>query len=96
MPAMPRALPQPHTERCGRRCSSSLAAAQPALEESLALYQELEDTRNTAAVLRELGMMFVLGGNYERSAAVLEEGLRLVHQIGDSSGLAYNCYSAGH
>jgi tetratricopeptide (TPR) repeat protein len=51
--------------------------------------------RNTAAVLRELGMMFVLGGNYERSAAVLEESLRLVDQIGDSSGLAYNCFFSG-
>jgi tetratricopeptide (TPR) repeat protein len=84
-------------EQLGNRAAwqSDLPAAQIALEESLALYRELEDTQRTAAVLAEIGMTLLLGGDYQQSAARLEEGLRLVHQIGDNSGLAFNCFFSG-
>jgi predicted ATPase len=64
-----------------------LAAAQPAIEESLALFHELEETWSIADTASSLGRVVLLRGDYERSGALLEEGLTLFRQLEDSVGI---------
>jgi tetratricopeptide (TPR) repeat protein len=64
-----------------------LAAAQPALEESLALFRQLGDRWSIADTQSSLGRVLTWQGEYERSGALLEEGLTLFRQLEDSGGI---------
>jgi tetratricopeptide (TPR) repeat protein len=75
---------------------NDLAAAQPALEESLALFRELGETRSIADTLSSLGAVTLFRGDYERSGALLEESLSLFRQIEDRSGIAECFFFMGH
>jgi predicted ATPase/transcriptional regulator with XRE-family HTH domain len=72
------------------------AAAQPALEESLALFRELGETWSIADTLTTLGMVVLLRGDYERSRAFLEESLSLFRQLEDRGGIAMCFFFMGH
>ena len=52
------------------------------LEDSLALYRQVEDRRGTANCLRLLGSTMFELGDWERAEALLEEGLALVRESG--------------
>jgi predicted ATPase/class 3 adenylate cyclase len=67
---------------------NDLAAAQPALEESLVLFRELGDTWSIADALSGLGRVVALQGDYERSGALLEESLALFRQLENAQGIA--------
>ncbi len=56
-------------------------------EESLALWQRLDDKRGIAAALRELGIVANVRGD-ARALPLLEESLALSRELGDASGIA--------
>jgi predicted ATPase/DNA-binding SARP family transcriptional activator len=70
-----------------RRAGES-AAASTFLEESLALFRQLDDTRGIASSLRVLGFMQYVQGNFLKAHVVLEECLDLFRVLGDSEGTA--------
>ena len=65
------------------------AAAQIALEDSLAAYRGLDDRPAQARVLTVLGRMWRDRGDYARAEALHAEGLALYTAAGDSTGIAF-------
>ena len=72
-----------------------LAAAQAAVEASLALLQELEDRAGIAQELGHLGMVFLNYGDHQRASALLEEGLALSRDLGDARLVAWSLFYLG-
>ena len=62
--------------------------ARPLFEESLDLYQALEDEFGMAECLFNLGLIALRSGDYERSGLLQQEGLALRKQMGDKDGMA--------
>jgi predicted ATPase len=75
---------------------NDMAAAQLAIEGSLALFQELGDTWSVADTLSGLGNVVLFRGDYERSGALLEESLALFRQLEDSGSIAMCFFFMGN
>ena len=73
-----------------------LHAAQPLLEESLALFRELGDTAGFADVLGDYGMLFVIRGDHEQAGIYLNESMVLWRELGDMSGIALTLLFLGN
>ncbi len=58
------------------------------LEESLALYRELEDELGIASALQSLGSIARERGRYARAVAIHEESLALQRKLGNEEGIA--------
>jgi tetratricopeptide (TPR) repeat protein len=65
-----------------------LAAAQPAYEESLALYRGLGDRVGIADVLGHFGMLFEAQSELGQAAILLEESLSIYRDLGEARGIA--------
>jgi len=65
-------------------------------EESLALYQGLEDRQGIAIALYSLGNVAIKQGEYARAAALYEESLALGRQLRDARGIARALTSLGN
>lgn len=63
-----------------------LGQAEAQLEQSLALFGQLDDTRGEARALRELGRVAMLRGENGRAHTLLEDGLTLFRDLGDIQG----------
>jgi ATP/maltotriose-dependent transcriptional regulator MalT len=59
------------------------------LEESLALFKDLGDSRGVAEVLLELGRVAHAQGNDARALGLCRESLVLSHKLGDKSYIAF-------
>ena len=62
--------------------------AEDHLEQSLALYEELDDRRGVAEVTDVLGGVAREQGDYEQARALHEESLALSRELGDEHGIA--------
>jgi ATP/maltotriose-dependent transcriptional regulator MalT len=71
------------------------ARAVPLVEESLALYRDLGDTRGIADALRSLGWLALNQGATDRAAALLEESLALYRKHGYVQYIAWALHSLG-
>ncbi len=65
-------------------------------EESLSLYQGLEDRQGIATALNSLGNVAIKQGEYGRATALYEESLALGRQLGDARGIARALVSLGN
>jgi predicted ATPase/DNA-binding SARP family transcriptional activator len=74
---------------------SDWTAAQPAYEESLAVFRNLGDMASISGVLGELGLLFVFRGDYERSRACWEEDLSLCQRLGDTGHMIWCLFFQG-
>jgi non-specific serine/threonine protein kinase len=74
---------------------NDLAAAQPAYEESLALYRAIGDRKGIADVLGHFGMLFEARSDHGRAADLLEESLRMFRDLGDARGIAASLFFLG-
>ncbi|HEU5102048.1 MAG TPA: tetratricopeptide repeat protein, partial [Roseiflexaceae bacterium] len=72
-----------------------LDAARSALQQSLALFQELGDTKEIASALSLLGMQFQMQGEYRRAEALLAESLTLAREIGDTHRISWCLFFLG-
>ncbi len=72
-----------------------LGRAAALLEEGLALYQGLGDTRCISVCTFTLGMIASERGDFERAAALLREGLPVAQGHGDNLGIAYYLWGLG-
>ncbi len=73
-----------------------LEAAQPRLEESVALFRELGDKAGLADALSSYGMLFVLRGDLERAAPLLDESLMLWRELGNRGGITQSLFFLGN
>lgn len=62
--------------------------AQPMLEESLRLFQEVGDNWGVAWTLDNLGMLVLSDGDYARAGTMFERSLALFQRVGDRRGSA--------
>ncbi|MDQ5852092.1 MAG: tetratricopeptide repeat protein, partial [Chloroflexota bacterium] len=62
--------------------------AQALLEESLALFRELGDTRGTGSTLNLLGQQATMQGDYGRAQVLFEESLALFRELGDKERIS--------
>lgn len=69
---------------------------QALFEESLALFQTLDDRAGRLEVLGDLGMLLVQRGAFGRGQVVLEEGLALARELGQGSAIAESLFYLGH
>jgi tetratricopeptide (TPR) repeat protein len=67
---------------------SDYQRAQRLLNESLALFRELEDKHGTAIALRYLGRVMLYSGDYERAIVLLQESLVLFRELGEKQSIA--------
>ncbi len=65
------------------------AAGRTLLEESLALFQELGDSRGTAYVLLNLGVSYQLQGDLGQAERLMEQSLAIFRTLGDRWGIAW-------
>ena len=65
------------------------------IEESLALFQTLDDRAGRLEVLGDLGMLFVLRGDFDQGQACLDEGLALACDLGGASTIARSLFFLG-
>ena len=72
-----------------------LDGAQPRLEESLALFQELGDQAGIAEVLADLGMLCQMRGDFGRAGPLLDQSLTLYRELGRASDVALILYFLG-
>ncbi len=72
-----------------------VGAARALLEESVALYRELEDKRSLAEALSELGWCMFQQNDFAAAHTLLEEGVVLARSAGDRWTLAYALRSLG-
>src|SRR6266508_4585206 len=70
-------------------------AAMPLLEQSLALYRQLEDKRGLACVLRGLGNTHSALGDEPQTATLHAESLALFQEVGDTWGIAWMLLEIG-
>ena len=70
-------------------------AAMPLLEQSLALYRQLEDKRGLACVLRGLGNTHSALGDEPQAATLHAESLALFQEVGDTWGIAWMLLEIG-
>ncbi len=68
---------------------NDLATAQSLLRESMALYQELEDTRGYAHAVQFLGDVYFYQGDYATARPLIEQGLALCQDMGDAWHVAF-------
>jgi predicted ATPase len=62
-------------------------ASRSLLEESLALFRELEDKGGIALCLTHLGLLAYFQGDYTASRSLLEESLAMLSELGDRKGM---------
>ncbi|MCU1450482.1 MAG: transcriptional regulator, LuxR family, partial [Acidimicrobiales bacterium] len=72
-----------------------LGAAQPFLEESLALWQQLGDMFGTAHALNHLGTLAMARFEYDASRAYLRDALEMRRAINDDRGVAVSLRNLG-
>ena len=70
------------------RAQGDTVQAAASLEESLALYRELGDTRSSAQVLRGLGWVAYYQGDRARAVPLLGESLARYRELSDQRGIA--------
>ena len=64
------------------------------LDESLALFREVEDTMDVATCLVNLGLAVLVNGEHKRAVGLLQESLALTPRgLGDRLGIA-ECFEA--
>ena len=68
---------------------NDLATAQTFLKESMALYQELEDTRGYAHAVQFLGAVYANQGDYATARPLIEQGLALCRDMRDTWHVAF-------
>ncbi len=78
-----------------RRWQGELESPQPLYEESLALFQELDDTEGVASALGNLGMLMLERGDYEQSRVLLEKSLALRRDVGNTDQIAEALFFLG-
>lgn len=78
------------------RFLGDLAAARLHLEESLRLFQTLDDTHGIAASLFERASLAERTSDFVAAQADAEESLRLFESIGDKAGMADALHRLGH
>jgi LuxR family maltose regulon positive regulatory protein len=66
-----------------------------ALEESLAVYQELGDQQNVAAVLQELARIHMATGSYVKASALFQRALTTLRQLANFSSQAVTLNNLG-
>ena len=67
----------------------------PLLEQSLALFRQLDDKFNIAECLHEIGRIYTVLEQFERARQALEEGLVLSKTLNDQDGLAFGSHLLG-
>ncbi len=72
-----------------------LAAAQPYLEESLAIYRELGDSQGIARLLNVMGNVLYLQGEVSKVRSLYEEALARYRELGDKAGIAQSLGELG-
>ena len=72
-----------------------LAAAQPFLDESLAIWQQLGDMAGTAHVLNHLGTLAMARFEYDTSRALLRDALEMRRAINEERGVAVSLRNLG-
>src|SRR3954454_6308084 len=72
-----------------------LDAAQPFLDESLAVWQQLGDMTGTAHVLNHLGTLAMARFEYDASRALLRDALEMRRAINDERGVAVSLRNLG-
>src|SRR4051812_30718117 len=72
-----------------------LDAAEPFLDESLALWQQLGDMTGTAHVLNHLGTLAMARFEYDASRALLRDALEMRRAINDERGVAVSLRNLG-
>ena len=72
-----------------------LEAAQPLLEESLAIWQQLEHREGVAHALNHLGALAHARFEYDHARALLKEALDIRRSIGDERGMAVSLRNLG-
>ena len=77
-------------------CKSDYERAVALCEESLALYQELEDKGGAGNSLIGLGVISGRQGDYVRGRELLEESLSSFREVGDKRGIANALVLLGH
>jgi predicted ATPase len=70
------------------RAVSDLPAARLAFEQSLAIYQGLDDRWGVANALHNLASIAIQERSYEQAAALLEQSLAMWRDVGDRWGIA--------
>ncbi len=83
--------------RCGwlARNVSGLAGARRRIEESLALFRDLDNERGVAAALNNLGAIALDQGDREAARQALAEAIVLRRRLGDPIGLAASLLNMG-
>ncbi len=71
-------------------------AAYPLLDESLALYRTLEEPRELAEVLANLGMSARSDGDYDQATGHLSTCLELCRDLNDRQGIGRSLYRLAH
>ena len=69
-------------------CQGDFASAISFHQESLALYQTLDDKRGIAEAFNNLGVQAYYQGNFEEAMPNLQESLKLYRALGDKAGTA--------
>ncbi|MEA2622535.1 MAG: hypothetical protein QOH61_1445 [Chloroflexota bacterium] len=75
--------------------TEAVALGTPIMEEALAIYRELGDSRGQAAALWGLSMPAITAREFDRATALLEESLALNEQVGDVFGIGWNHHMLG-
>jgi len=68
------------------RAEADFTRAEALIEESLARFEQLDDSQGAACALNALGNLARSSGDFERGRALLERGLALRQEIGDRRG----------
>jgi predicted ATPase/DNA-binding SARP family transcriptional activator len=77
------------------RCQGDYAAARAAIEESLAISQELGDQWGIAESFRSLGEVACSQGDYEAAWALIEDSLEMFWRLGNRCEIAYSLAALG-
>jgi tetratricopeptide (TPR) repeat protein len=77
------------------RCQGDYGAARAAIEESLAISQELGDRWGIAESFRTLGEVACSQGDYEAAWALVEESLEMFWRLGNKCEVAYSLAALG-
>jgi DNA-binding SARP family transcriptional activator/predicted ATPase/Tfp pilus assembly protein PilF len=76
-------------------CQGNYQAAQEVLEQSLALFRQLNSSAQIAFALHSLALVAVMQGEYEQAKRFSEESLSRCERLGDQWGTAWSLYGLG-
>ncbi len=70
--------------------------AKSCMEESLALYEKIDDKRGIAFALRGCGWVAMIRGDLELAVPYVEQSVALCTEIGDLWGMAWSAFDSGY